>query len=121
MRGDFAVKREKIDSHDPDGQFPHAFDDAVQDVAALHRSDAGGRSGKDQVARRQSEELRKLGDDFGNIPDQGREVRTLDALAIAFQRERPLLGWPILLASATAEHGAERSKAFPASQGRAIF
>ena len=57
VRGDFSVKGEKIASDDPDGQFPHAFDEAVQDVAALHGSDAGWRSGKDQIARRQSEEL----------------------------------------------------------------
>src|SRR5207245_2368329 len=61
---------------------------AVQDVASLHGSDAGGCSGKDQVARRQTEELRELGDDFGDIPDQGGEIGTLDALAIAFQPDR---------------------------------
>jgi hypothetical protein len=50
VRGDFSVKTKSSD--DLDGQFSHAFDAAVQDVAALHGPDAGGRSRKNQIAGR---------------------------------------------------------------------
>jgi hypothetical protein len=108
---------EKNCSNYADGQLPYAFYEAMEDVAALHRPDARWSSSEDQIARRQCEETRELRNDFWNLPDQGRQIRTLDALAIAFQPQRALFR----LAGATAEHGAEKSKAFPGPQGCAIF
>src|SRR5579862_704279 len=84
---DFSVKTKSSDYLE--SQFSHAFDAAVQHVTSLHGPDAGGRSRKNQIARSQSEELREFCNDFGNLPDQGRKIGILDALAIAFQPDRP--------------------------------
>src|SRR2546427_1180509 len=103
----FLCQGEKIYSHDPDPQVSYALDEPVQDITSLYGPDAGGSSSENQVARCQSEELRELGNDFRNLPDQGRKVGTLHALAIPFQPDRSLLR---MADFARGRHGRARSR-----------
>src|SRR5689334_6640550 len=54
-------------------------------VALLHRRDALGRAGEDEVARLQPHRLRDLGDELGHAPNQHRDVALLPRLAVDLQ------------------------------------
>ena len=71
-----------------------AFDAAVDAVARLQRAHAFGRAGEDQVAGLQVIELRQVGDQLGDVPDQLVEVGLLSRLAVdASSSARPCRAW----------------------------
>src|SRR3546814_5418220 len=58
---------------------------AVQHVATLHRRDAGGRAGKDDVAGRQFEQAGEVSDHLRHLPDHLAEIALLTTLAVHLQ------------------------------------
>ena len=73
-----------------------ALDLAFELVAGNGGGDARGRAGHDDVAGRELDHLGKLHDHLRHVPDHLREIAVLADLAVALERDRPLLGWPIL-------------------------
>ena len=58
-------------------KFADTFDTSTDGVAGLHRSDAGGRSAEDEIARREVYRLRGITDHFRNGPDQIPQIAAL--------------------------------------------
>src|SRR5690348_3746471 len=83
-------------SADGDGEVAEAVDMAFERVALDHGGDAGGRAGIDEVARRQRDEAREIGDRFGNGPDQLRDVALLADLAVDLEPDGALADVPDL-------------------------
>src|SRR6185437_4913367 len=83
-------------SGDGDGEVAEPVDMAFERVALDHGSDAGGRAGIDQIARRQGDEAGEIGDRFGDGPNQLRDVALLADLAVDLEPDRALADMPDL-------------------------
>src|SRR5262245_52191500 len=68
------LRRLRPDRH---GQLTDALDLAFELVAGAQRTDAGGRAGHDDVARRERDHLGQLPDDFRHVPDHLLEIAVL--------------------------------------------
>src|SRR5688572_24206576 len=65
---------------------------AAHAVTGRETADAGGRAGKDEVARLEREPGGKLRDDFGHAPDHVRDVALLAERAIHFEPDAAAAG-----------------------------
>ena len=70
-------------------QVADAVDMRLHHVAAHHGADPGGRPGHDDVAGRELEVLRQVGDHLGDLPDHLVEVALLADLAVDLEHDPP--------------------------------
>ena len=102
-------------------KFADTFDTSTDGVAGLHRSDAGGRSVEDEIARREVYRLR--GTLITSGTDQIRSRRSPRCLISPFTDSQisPATGCPISDTECKGLQGAEASKLLAQSQGRLSF
>ena len=73
---------------DPHLQFGNTLDRTFQHIAALDRTDAGRRTGENEIARLQFEESGEKGDHLRHFPNHLREIAILLQRAVDKQPHR---------------------------------
>src|SRR5690348_618811 len=79
---------------DGDGEIRQTVHMAFEPVAALHRADAGGRAAIDEIAGRQRDIAREVGNGLGHRPDELVDIALLADFAIHLEPDRPLRDVP---------------------------